>query len=108
MRDDIALAAQCGVDGVVLGSLTADGDVDVERTREMAKLARPMEVTFHRAIDMARDIEIALEDIIRTGADRILTSGGEPSAMQGGTASASSCEHQTDESVMAGGWGTRR
>ena len=83
MRDDIALAAQCGVDGVVLGSLTADGDVDVERTREMAKLARPMEVTFHRAIDMARNIESALEDVIRTGADRILTSGGEPSAMQG-------------------------
>jgi copper homeostasis protein len=83
MREDIALAAQCGADGVALGLLTAEGDVDVERTRELVELARPMEVTFHRAIDMARDIESALEDVIRTGADRVLTSGAETTAMQG-------------------------
>ncbi|MGC2161191.1 MAG: copper homeostasis protein CutC [Silvibacterium sp.] len=83
MRDDIAAAAECGVEGVVLGLLTADGDVDVERTKELVKLARPLEVTFHRAIDMARDIEGALEEVIETGADRILTSGAEPTAMQG-------------------------
>jgi copper homeostasis protein len=83
MREDIALAARCGVDGVALGLLTAEGDVDVERTRELVKLARPMEVTFHRAIDLARDMESALEDVIRTGAQRILTSGAEATAMQG-------------------------
>lgn len=83
MRDDIALAGQCAADGVVLGLLTADGDVDVEKTRELVELARPMEVTFHRAIDMARDIESAIEDVIRAGAHRILTSGGEQTAMLG-------------------------
>jgi copper homeostasis protein len=83
MREDIAAAAQCGADGIALGLLTADGDVDVERTRELVEIARPMEVTFHRAIDMARNVENALEDVIQTGADRILTSGGEPTAMQG-------------------------
>jgi copper homeostasis protein len=83
MRQDIALAAQSGVDGVALGVLTGDGDVDVEQTRVLLELARPMEVTFHRAIDLARDIDSALEDVIRTGADRILTSGAEPSAMHG-------------------------
>jgi copper homeostasis protein len=83
MREDIPQAARSGMDGVVLGLLNADGDVDVPRTRELIELARPMEVTFHRAIDMARDIESALEDVIRAGADRILTSGAEPSAMQG-------------------------
>ncbi|MFZ0661918.1 MAG: copper homeostasis protein CutC [Acidobacteriaceae bacterium] len=83
MRDDIAQAAQCGMDGVALGLLDANGDVDVPRTRELVELASPMEVTFHRAIDMARDIERALEDAIEAGADRILTSGAEPSAMMG-------------------------
>lgn len=83
MRDDIARAAECGADGVAIGLLTADGDVDVERTRELVELARPMEVTFHRAFDLTRDIGRALEDVILTGADRVLTSGAEPSAMQG-------------------------
>lgn len=83
MRDDIALAAQSGADGVVLGLLDANGDVDVERTRALVEFAHPMEVTFHRAIDMARDIESALEDVILTGSDRLLTSGAEQSAMLG-------------------------
>lgn len=83
MRGDIVAAAECGADGVVLGLLTIHGDVDVERTRELVELARPMDVTFHRAIDMARDMDSALEGVIAAGVDRVLTSGGEPSAMQG-------------------------
>ncbi len=84
MRDDIALAAQAGADGVVFGLLTAQGDVDVERTRGLVELARPLEVTFHRAVDVSRDIERAFQDVMRTGADRVLTSGGESTAVEGG------------------------
>jgi copper homeostasis protein len=83
MREDIKLAGQNGADGIVLGLLTAEGDVDVEQAQELVALARPMEVTFHRAIDMARDVNAALEDVICTGADRVLTSGAEATAMQG-------------------------
>jgi copper homeostasis protein len=83
MREDIATAGQYGADGVVLGLLTEKGDVDLERTRYLVELARPMQVTFHRALDMSRDLEAALGDAIRAGANRILTSGAAANAMQG-------------------------
>ncbi len=83
MREDIAVAAQEGVQGVVLGLLTADGDIDVERTKALVECARPMQTTFHRAFDMARDLEGALEDAIRCGATRVLTSGGRQNAPLG-------------------------
>ena len=95
MRADIALAANAGADGIVFGLLTEHGDVDAERTRALVELARPMEVTFHRALDMTRDPQAALESIIYAGADRVLTSGGEPTALLG-------C-HQIKALVRAGG-----
>jgi len=83
MRRDIATAKTCAANGVALGLLLPDGQVDIERTRELVELARPMAVTFHRAIDWAPQMEEALEQVIKAGADRILTSGGAQTALQG-------------------------
>jgi copper homeostasis protein len=83
MRRDISVAKRLGVDGIVLGILNASGDVDVERTRELVELARPLNVTFHRAFDMSVNLFRALEDVCSSGADRLLTSGGESTAEQG-------------------------
>ena len=85
MREDVAYAAEAGANGAVFGLLTADGNVDGERTAELVEAAQSasMEVTFHRAIDMARDLESSLEDVVRTGAHRVLTSGGAQTAVLG-------------------------
>lgn len=61
--------------GVVIGCLNPDGSVDKEKTKRLIELARPMSVTFHRAIDMSSNLEKAVEDCIELGVDRILTSG---------------------------------
>jgi copper homeostasis protein len=83
MRNDIQTAKQSRVDGVVLGILHENARVDVERTKRLVELAHPLPVTFHRAFDLAKNPATALEDVVRTGAARILTSGGESRATDG-------------------------
>jgi len=83
MRSDIETAKAEGADGVVIGLLTAAGEVDAARTRELIALARPLSVTFHRAFDMTPDPFCALETLIELGVDRVLTSGQEASVLEG-------------------------
>lgn len=83
MRRDIVDAKGRGVNGVVLGVLTSDQNVDRECTTELIALARPLQATFHRAFDICRDLDHALEDVITCGANRLLTSGGRPDAVKG-------------------------
>ena len=83
MKKDIIMTKNLGANGVVLGILNRDGSVDIERTKELVYLAKPMTITFHRAFDMTPDPFKALEDIISLGIDRILTSGQERTALEG-------------------------
>jgi copper homeostasis protein len=75
IKRDVERCRNSRVDGIVIGFLMPDGRIDIERTREIVELARPMAVTFHRAFDMSRDPFESLEDLKLTGVDRILTSG---------------------------------
>jgi copper homeostasis protein len=83
IRKDILFCREIGMDGVVTGLLNHDGTIDKARTAALVELAYPMDVTFHRAFDRARDQFAALEDIIQCGCNRILTSGGHDTVMQG-------------------------
>lgn len=83
MEEEIRMARRCGVDGVVLGVLTADGRVDEALLRRLVETARPLPVAFHRAFDMTRDLPQALETLVRAGCCRVLTSGGCDKAVQG-------------------------
>jgi copper homeostasis protein len=83
MRRDIDICGEIGVDGIVLGILRTDGEIDVERTIKLIEIACPMSVTFHRAFDMCADPFKGLELIIDSGAQRLLTSGQENKAEGG-------------------------
>lgn len=75
IKNDILVAKQLGVNGIVCGILRPNGEVDTERTAELVELSKPLTFTFHRAFDFTPDPYKALEDIIKTGATHILTSG---------------------------------
>ncbi len=105
MRASLRMAYQLQLDGVVLGILTAENRVDVERTRELVELAKGMKVTFHRAIDETTDLLTAIEDVARTGAKRILTSGGAKSALEGAAVLAKLIEAAGERIVIVPGAG---
>ena len=83
MEQDIVAARECGADGVVIGALTADGDIDIATCRRLIEKAQGMSITFHRAFDMCNNPMKALEDIIALGCHRILTSGQAATAEKG-------------------------
>jgi copper homeostasis protein len=105
MRRSIADAKECGMDGVVLGILTKKHSIDVDRTRGLVEFAKPLPVTYHRAFDEAGDLSQALEDVIESGAKRILTSGGKKSALEGAAALAKLIEAAGDRVVIVPGAG---
>ena len=83
MRHDILVCHELGVYGVVFGLLNTDHTIDIERTMELVELARPMQVTFHKAIDDSTDILLSIRQLKNIGIDRVLTSGGKPTAFEG-------------------------
>jgi copper homeostasis protein len=83
MARDIRAAKAAGADGVVIGALTPGATVDVALTGRLIALARPLSVTFHRAFDETADPAAAFDDVRALGADRLLTSGGAATALEG-------------------------
>ena len=83
MCHDIEFCREAGVDGVVIGALTAEGDIDMEACRKMVAAAGDMSITFHRAFDICRNPHEALEQIIELGCHRLLTSGQQATAAEG-------------------------
>ena len=83
MLRDIESCVKLGCDGVVIGALDTEGDVDETTCRELIAAAGSLGTTFHRAFDAARDQARALDSIIALGCERVLTSGGEVDALTG-------------------------
>jgi copper homeostasis protein len=83
MLADVRALQRLSVDGVVVGCLTAEGEIDETRMRALVEAARPLSVTCHRAFDMTRDFRAAVEALVRSGVDRVLTSGQRDAALEG-------------------------
>lgn len=83
MEEDVRICKQLGVAGIVVGFLHEDGSIDTALTRRFTELAAPVPVTFHRAFDRCKDWKKSLEEVIACGCKRILTSGCQPTAMEG-------------------------
>lgn len=107
MKDEIAQAKEAGMDGVVLGILTPEQRVDIERTKELVDLAKPLPATFHRAFDELTDLAPALEGVIAAGATRVLTSGGKATAEDGSAEIERLLEQARDRIVILPGGGIR-
>ncbi len=85
IKHNINTCKDIGVHGVVIGALTQEKKIDIELINELIELASPMEVTFHKAIDHTNDILEEFEKLLKIDIDRVLTSGGENTAMEGKT-----------------------
>lgn len=83
MRAEVQQAKKLGANGIVVGILDRNRKVDAKRTKELASLAYPLGVTFHRAFDETPNPMGALNDVVASGADILLTSGQGHSAMEG-------------------------
>ena len=83
IKKDVLECKNIGANGIVIGLLTANGDIDIDKTKAIMEIAKPMEVTFHRAFDMCNNHQKALSEIIDLGIDRILTSGAKNKAIDG-------------------------
>tara|TARA_B110000008_G_C16942786_1_gene553186 strand:- start:718 stop:1341 length:624 start_codon:yes stop_codon:yes gene_type:complete len=83
MKQDIVKFKEMGCKGIVSGILNLDNSIDLNRTKELVELSKPLEFTFHRAFDMVTDPLKELEKLIQLGVDRILTSGQKQKAVKG-------------------------
>jgi copper homeostasis protein len=83
IKEDVLQIKNLHANGIVIGFLKSDGEIDIDRTKEIVNLANPMEVTFHRAFDMCKDPLLALEQLKEIGIKRILTSGCKNTAIEG-------------------------
>lgn len=83
MKADIAFCTELGFNGIVSGVLFRDFTLDVERTKELLALARPLKFTFHRAFDWVRDPVGTLKELELMGVDTLLSSGLQKTSIEG-------------------------
>lgn len=83
MKEDIKICKELGVKGVVIGALNRDNTINYDVIKEMIDLAKPMSITFHKAIDELENPVTEVKKLANLGVNRILTSGTKETALEG-------------------------
>lgn len=96
----IELCALLNVHGVVVGSLLPDGSIDREQIRDMKDAAGSLDITFHRAIDVCKNIYRSLDSLLEFGYNRVLSSGGAVTAWEGKHTLRKMVEHVKDAGLI--------
>jgi copper homeostasis protein len=108
MMHDVLVSKALGCDGVAIGLLKKDGEIDTDRTKRLIAAAYPMEITFHRAFDRCKDPYEALEQLIEMGCHRLLTSGQKLTAPEGIDLLSKLVSQANDRIIIMPGSGVRR
>lgn len=107
MKEDVALCAELGCEGVVIGALTPERRIHERMMTELMQAAGYMDVTFHRAFDVVQNPFEALDTLRELGIQRILTSGGANSAIEGFDQLGELLEEADDDIIIMPGGGIR-
>ena len=83
MKEDIRVCKSLGAHGVVIGALNNDKTINYDAIKEMVEIAKPMSVTFHKAIDELENPVLEVQKLAKIGVNRILTSGTKETALEG-------------------------
>lgn len=108
MLRDIEFAKSCDVHGIVSGALNPNGTIDEDGTSALIEAAHPLPFTFHRAVDVTRDLDESLDALQALGVHRVLTSGGAATALEGAARIARLVRRGGDRIVVMAGGGVRR
>jgi len=107
MRRDIGVARELEADGIVIGGLLPNGEIDLALVTMLVEAARGLPVTFHRAFDLTPDLEASLEALAGAGVHRVLTAGGARTASEGASTLATLVRRAGSRVVVMAGGGVR-
>ena len=102
MKENIKLCKKLGCAGIVSGILNTNNSIDIERTKELVQLSKPMSFTFHRAFDWVENPIEEIKKLESIGVDSVLTSGQETSAEKG-ISLLKELKNQTKVNILPGG-----
>ena len=103
MKENILLCKELEINGIVSGVLNIDNTIDVERTKELVAISKPMNFTFHRAFDWVKNPIKEIKELEKIGVTRILTSGQKNSAETGLNSLIEFQKSTSKISIMPGG-----